>query len=162
MLLSRVLVRGGGATEGRNGEWGSITEARAGTKRTVGSWHGAGATSTQRGPQAPVSHPSAFFFGLSPGSTVTSIYGSSTAVPRKFTSTSSPSLLPTETSLANSTLGYIHTKSERKDSKQKLVSHVQSSIIHASPKVKTTLMSMDGWMDGWITKCSMYKQWIMI
>lgn len=30
--------------------------------------------------------------------------------------------LPTETSLANSTLGYIHTKSERKDSKQKFVS----------------------------------------
>jgi len=68
----------------------SITEARAGTKRTVGSWHGAGATSMQMGPQAPVSHPSAFFFGLSAGSAVTSIYRSSTAVPRKFTSATSP------------------------------------------------------------------------
>lgn len=58
----------------------SITEARAATKRTMGSWRGAGATSTQAGPQAPVSHPSAFFFGA-----VTSIYWSSTAVPRNFT-----------------------------------------------------------------------------
>lgn len=141
MLLSRVLVRGGGATEGRNREWGEHYRGKSCDKKNNGQlarcWchkHAGGATGSR------LSSVSFLFWGCHQH--LLKLHSS----PQKLHTCPSPSPLPTETSLANSTFGYIHTKSEGKDSEQKFVSHVQSSIIHTSPKVKT-ILTMDGWMD---------------
>lgn len=58
-------VRRGSHRSGERRMGRALQRQRAATKRTMGSWRGAGATSTQAG-QAAVSHP---LFGLSPAST---------------------------------------------------------------------------------------------
>ena len=138
VLLSRVLVRGGGATEGRNGEWGEHYRGKSCDKKNNGQlarcW-------CHKHVWPRLSSVSFLFGGCHQH--LLKLHSS----PQKLHTCPSPSLLPTETSLADSTFGYIDTKSEGKDSEQKFASHVQSSTIHTSPKVKTILTSMDGWMD---------------
>lgn len=132
-----------GAGEPQKGEKedaASITEARAGAVLVPGEGKD-GATG---------SHLSSVSFrlGLSPGRCWPEHLLKLHSSPQKVHTCHFTLPLPTETALANSTLGYIRRKSESQDPKQMSVAHVQSSIIHSSSKAKTTLMSMDGWVDG--------------
>ena len=107
MLLSRVLVRGGGATEGRNGEWGEHYRGKSCDKKNNGQlarcW-------CHKHVWPRLSSVSFLLGGCHQH--LLKLHSS----PQKLHTCPSPSLLPTETSLADSTFGYIDTKSEGKDS----------------------------------------------
>ena len=97
-MLSRVLVRGGGATEGRNGEWGEHYRGKSCDKKNNGQlarcW-------CHKHVWPRLSSVSFLLGGCHQH--LLKLHSS----PQKLHTCPSPSLLPTETSLADSTFGYI-------------------------------------------------------